>query len=87
MGNMVLIIHVIALIFFIWLSSVFYQLSLALWKNKNAKEKWLLVAESPYFQFGGAIFKWVLPLLVLASIIKIINATVSIAVEITKLMT
>jgi len=84
MEYMILIINIIALIFFIWLSSIFYQLSLALWKDKKAKEKWVLVADSSLFQIGGPLFKWLSPLLVLATIIQIIYIAVSIVVEVTK---
>jgi len=62
-------IQALALLIYIYIGNVFYNLALAAWNRPKANDKWLKIINSPSIQLVMPVIKWASPLMVLSTII------------------
>jgi len=62
-------IQALALLIYIYIGNIFYNLALAAWSKPKASYKWLKIINSPSIQLIMPVIKWGSPLMVLSIII------------------
>jgi hypothetical protein len=55
---LLLLIILLAIVFHAWLVWTFYQIYLAAWHKKGAKDTWVNLLSTPYGQLFYPFFKW-----------------------------
>ena len=74
------LIHVLAILLCILLLRIFLQMAYAAWGNKRAKENWIVMVNTPYFQIIGA--KWLSAVLVGGTAFQLILLIVLLGISI-----